>query len=97
LEKPSLYIFVELEDLTVVVMKSTIFWDITLSSAVKVHAHLGSEFCLWLQGLTVFQARNRHEIGTKQSIILQKRELFCTTFNLKDKGFIENYVPITVT
>jgi hypothetical protein len=75
-KKLLLYIYVELEGLTVVVMKSSIFWDITQSSPLKFHICLRAEYRLWLHGLAVFQARNQHEVGSKLSIISQKTELF---------------------
>jgi hypothetical protein len=40
---------VELEILTAVVMKSTIFWDITPCSPLKVNQHFGGTYRLHLQ------------------------------------------------
>jgi hypothetical protein len=45
------------EVLTTVVMKSTIFWDITPSSPLKVKRRFGGKYRLHLQGLaTCFHA-----------------------------------------
>jgi hypothetical protein len=44
------------EVLTAVVMKSSVFWDVTLSSPLKVSQHLGGTYRFHLQG----QGRNQH-------------------------------------
>jgi hypothetical protein len=53
--------YVGFEVLTVVVMKSTIFWDITPCSPLKVNWRFGETHCLQLQGRILSQARNQGE------------------------------------
>jgi hypothetical protein len=50
--------FVRYEVLTAVVMKSSIFWDITLCSSLKVNRRFEGKYCLHLPGLlaTCFHA-----------------------------------------
>jgi hypothetical protein len=70
-------------------LKSSVFWDITLCSAVKVNRHFVGTYHLHHQGLRVSQARNQHEAGNTgskrlftftglHSVISQKTELFRT-------------------
>jgi hypothetical protein len=51
---------VEFEVLTAVVMRSSIFWDITPRSPLKVNRRFGGT-CLHLQGRRIRQARNQPE------------------------------------
>jgi hypothetical protein len=57
---------VGLEVLTEAIMKSTILWNITPYSPLKVDRHFEGICRLYLQG-RVSQARNQHEVGNKQS------------------------------
>jgi hypothetical protein len=57
---------VGIEVLTVVVMNSSVFWDITLHSPLKVSWHFGGTCQLRLQGIKINQARHYHEAGSKQ-------------------------------
>jgi hypothetical protein len=41
--------------------KSTLFWDITPCSPLKVNRHFGGIYCLHLQGRRKSRARNQHE------------------------------------
>jgi hypothetical protein len=52
----------------VVVMKSSIFWDITPYSPLKVNRRLGGTCRLHLQGRRINQARNKREADSKQSL-----------------------------
>jgi hypothetical protein len=45
------------EVLTPVVMKSTVFWDITMCSPLKVNRRFGGTYRLHLQGRRIIQAR----------------------------------------
>jgi hypothetical protein len=45
-----------------VVMKISIFWDITPCSLVKVNRHFGGTYCLHLQGRRISQTKNQHQI-----------------------------------
>jgi hypothetical protein len=83
------------EVLTAVVMKSSVFWDKTPCSLVKVNWCFGETYRLHLQGRRVKQARNQHEAGWRgrlyvppkhqltltrlHGIISQKTELFKQT------------------
>jgi hypothetical protein len=49
------------EVLTTVVMKSTIFWDITPCSPLKVNRRFGGTYHLHLQGRRISRARNQRE------------------------------------
>jgi hypothetical protein len=59
------YIFtdVEFEVLTPVVMKSTIFWDITPRSPLRVNRRFGGTYCLHLQG-------RRNKLSKKSACLL---------------------------
>jgi hypothetical protein len=54
--------------LTAVIMKSSIFWDITSCSPLKVNARFGGTFRVCLQGQRFNQARNQHDVGSKLTI-----------------------------
>jgi hypothetical protein len=64
---------------TVMVMKSSSFWNITSCSQQKVNQHSRGTYCLNLQGQRVSQARNQHEKDSKQ-------RLPCLIFNPEDEG-----------
>jgi hypothetical protein len=51
------------EVLTAVVMKNTIFWDITPCSPLKVNQHFGGTYSLQLQGRRISLARNQRGSG----------------------------------
>jgi hypothetical protein len=53
--------------LTAVVMESTIFWDITPCSPLKVNGRFGGTYHLYLQGRRIREARNSVIAGDKQS------------------------------
>jgi hypothetical protein len=53
------------EVLTAVVMKSSIFWDITPCSPLKVTGRFGG--ARRLDGRRISQARNQREAGSKQA------------------------------
>jgi hypothetical protein len=55
--------------LTVVVMKNSIFWDITRLSPLKVNRPFGGTCRLQLQVRRISQARWEYESGAKQSSI----------------------------
>jgi hypothetical protein len=64
-------------------MKSSVFWDITPYSPLKIKRHFEGICRLHLQGLRVSQARNQHETGIIRLILIflhdvisKKRELF---------------------
>jgi hypothetical protein len=54
------------EVLTVLVMKSSTFWDITLCSPLKVNGSFTEPCCLYLQCSRIRQPRNQHEAVRKQ-------------------------------
>jgi hypothetical protein len=49
------------EVLTAVVMKNSIFWNITLFSPLKVYRRFGGTYRLHLKGQRMSQARNKRE------------------------------------
>jgi hypothetical protein len=55
------------EVLTAVVMKSSIFWDITPCSLLKVNRSFGGTYRLHLQGWKISRARTSVKAGGKQS------------------------------
>jgi hypothetical protein len=55
------FFFVGFEVLTAVVMKSSIFWDITSCSPLKVNRCFGESCSLHLQGRGMSRARNQRE------------------------------------
>jgi hypothetical protein len=66
------------EVLTAVVMKSSIFWDITMCSPLKVNRRFGRICRLHLEGRRIGQTRNQHESRwqvTTRRYILEDREL----------------------
>jgi hypothetical protein len=62
--------------LTVVVMKSSRFWDIKPHSPLKINHHFGGIYSLHLQGQRINQVRNQDEGGSELCIVSQKTELF---------------------
>jgi hypothetical protein len=57
------------EVLTAVVMKTTLFWDITPCSSFKFNRRFGGTYRLHLQGRRISRARNQHEGDRKQSLM----------------------------
>jgi hypothetical protein len=55
------------EGLTAVVVKSSVFWDITLCSPLKVNRRFGGTCHVHLQCWRISQARNQCEAGGKQN------------------------------
>jgi hypothetical protein len=51
--------------LTAVVMKNTLFWNITPCSPLKANRRFGGTCRLSLQGRRIIQARNQREGGSK--------------------------------
>jgi hypothetical protein len=56
--------------LTEIVMKSSIFWDITPCSPLKLNRHFGETYRLRIYVRRKRQARNQHEAGKKQNLCL---------------------------
>jgi hypothetical protein len=67
--------------LTVVVMESSIVWDITPCSPVKVNRRFGETCRLHLQGRRINQARNKREAGSRQSQWLRVYHSTCMCSN----------------
>jgi hypothetical protein len=72
--------------LTAVVMKSSVFWDITPFSPLKVNRRFGGTRRLHVQGRRISQARNQRKAGGKalnglHGVISQKIELFNRNVN----------------
>jgi hypothetical protein len=60
------------EVLTPVVMKSTIFWDITPCSPLKVNRRFGWTYRLHYQSRRISQIRNQREENSKQSLKIEE-------------------------
>lgn len=61
--------YVAFQVLTTVVMKSSIFWDVTPSSLMKVYQHFRGTYCLILkveEKQTIYQ----HEAGIRQTLLV---------------------------
>jgi hypothetical protein len=64
----SMSLFYKLFDILIgVVMKSSIFWDITMCNLVKVNWHFRGTCSLYLWSWRVSQARSQNEAGRKHS------------------------------
>jgi hypothetical protein len=59
--------YVGFEVLTAVVMKSSIFWDITSRGLLKVRRRFGGIFIIHIQGRRISQVIIQSEAGSKQS------------------------------
>jgi hypothetical protein len=53
-----------------VVIKSSIFWNITPYSSLRVNLRFGGSCCLRLEGRRISQARNHHELEVATYFIL---------------------------
>jgi hypothetical protein len=73
-----------IEVLTAVVMKSSISWDITPWSPLKVNLRFWGTRSLHLEGLRISQGRNQREAGSKQFVDFQRttRALLATCLTL---------------
>jgi hypothetical protein len=60
--------YVGFEVFTAVVMKSTIFWDMTLCSPLSCNRRFGGTYRLHLQGRRIISARTSRQAGSKQAI-----------------------------
>jgi hypothetical protein len=63
-------------------LKSTIFWDITPCTPLKVNRCFGETYCFHLQGRKISRARNQLESRWQadlHDVISQKTVLFLTT------------------
>jgi hypothetical protein len=58
------------EVLTPVVMKNSIFWNITSRSPLRVNWYFGGTYRLHLQGWKGSQAKNKHEASNKLHLLL---------------------------
>jgi hypothetical protein len=70
-------LYVGFDVLTAVVMKSIIFWDISLCSTLKVNRRFGGTYRFHLQVRRISRAWNQREAGGKQSHSLQS--YFCSS------------------
>jgi hypothetical protein len=68
---------VTFEVLTAVVMKSTIFWDITPCSTMSVDRRFGGTYRLHLQGQKISWARNQRESRWQAVLLLLRPRDWC--------------------
>jgi hypothetical protein len=74
-------------------MKNSVFWDITPCSPLEIKRRLGGTHRLHLQGRRINQARNRYEVGSKQSQTL-KMEATCPSETPVDfQRTTRRYIP----
>jgi hypothetical protein len=68
---------------TAVVMKSTVFWNITLCSPLKVNPRFRGTYRLHLQGIKISSARKEHEWRWQAELCLPLpfTLVSCMTFN----------------
>jgi hypothetical protein len=59
----SSFYYVGFEVLTAMIMKSSIFWNVTPSSPLKVNLHSGGTCHFHLQGRRISQARNQQSFA----------------------------------
>jgi hypothetical protein len=64
----SLHTFAGFQILTVMAVRSSLVWDITLCSQVKINRRFVGTYRLDNQGRGVSRARNYHEAGSKQCL-----------------------------
>jgi hypothetical protein len=62
--------YVGFADVGTVTMNSSLFWDMTPCSPVKVNRRFGRTYRLHLEGRRVSQARNQHVAGSQQRATL---------------------------
>jgi hypothetical protein len=60
---------------TAVVVKSTIFWDITLHSPLSINQRFGGTYRLHLQGRKISWARNQHESRWQAEVFFLRYEV----------------------
>jgi hypothetical protein len=70
----------------IIMLKISVFWDITLCSPVKVNQSSGVTCRLDLKGWRVIQARNQHQAGSKQRFHIGF--LLDLLFDPEDGGYI---------
>jgi hypothetical protein len=61
--------------LTAVIMMSSLFWDVTPCSLLKINRRFVGTSRRYLQCPRIRKSRNQHETGSKQSSIPPKRRL----------------------
>lgn len=92
---------VQFEDLTVVVMKNSVFWDVTPCSLLKDNQHFGGTCHLHLHGRMISLARNQHEAGSTQSTCYWLHAGFLLGFSFDpedgDDMFLQNIIHFQCT
>jgi hypothetical protein len=77
-----------------VVMKSTIFWDITPCTPMKVNRRFGGKCCIHVQDRRISRARNQREAGRKQSSSETSVDIQRTTWSYIPEYIYFYYLPI---
>jgi hypothetical protein len=62
----TLFLFLSSFILSMFHLNSSVFWDITLSSALEINRCFGGTICLYLQDRRISQARDQNEAGSKE-------------------------------
>jgi hypothetical protein len=81
-DKPSIQ-YAGFEVLTAVVMKSTVFWDITPYSSLNVNQRFGGTYCLHLQGQRISWARSQHESRWQAEALLVSCLAYSSTLKME--------------
>jgi hypothetical protein len=72
------------EVFTEVVIKSTVFWNITLCSPLNVNRRFGGKYRLHIQGRRISRARNQRESRWQAYSCTLKMEAICSSETLVD-------------
>jgi hypothetical protein len=100
-KKPAISRHLGSEILTVVVMKSTIIWDIMPCSLLKVTRHFGGTYRLHPQGRRISPVRNQHESRWQAELVscsahcsTLKMEAICSSETPVDfQRTTQHYIP----
>jgi hypothetical protein len=66
-------VYIGAEVYAVVVTKSSVYFDITPCSLLKVNGRFGGTFCLYLQGRRISKVRNQHEAPALTDYIYNRK------------------------
>jgi hypothetical protein len=89
--------FVGFEVLIALVMKSTIFWDITLCSPLNLNQRFEGIYCLHLHGRRISRARNLSLLCLPLAFTLVTCSIYSSTLKMEAIYFSETSVDIQRT
>jgi hypothetical protein len=85
------------KDFTAAVMKSSVFWDITLCSPLKVNRPFGGTYRLHRQGRKICQARNQRESRWKPVFTLVSCLAYPSTLEMEATCSSETSIDLQLT